>query len=213
MGGGHSFTAMQEKHPLMKPLVIMLCGAAGSGKSTFGTELFKALRVDTDVYKAAFASSLKEAVHDAEDYFGTPNTDWNDYPTKNAARPLLVELGRHLRRKDPDVFVALLWEKAYSDRAFPPAVLLVEDWRYLNEYKYLAQRTTVLPVRMNPARIPANEEEANSLMEIDAVFHELPSAMVLPSWTDDTALSSMAMSMAGYIRQILAAKKEGKSNA
>lgn len=197
----------------MKPLVILLCGAAGSGKSTFGAELFKALRADTDVYKAAFAASLKGAVHDAEDYFGIHNTDWDDYPTKNAARPLLVELGRHLRRKDPDVFVAHLWEMAYSDRAFPPSVLLIEDWRYINEYRYLATRTTVLPVRMNPTRIPANEEEANSLMEIDAVFHELPSAMVLRAWSDDAELSSMAMHMAGFIRQILAAKKEGKSDA
>jgi len=184
------------------PVFVLISGPAGAGKTTasalitrFIHDEFERQKVRRTVLQASFAGSLKEAVTRAESFFGFPRcreqpsfgdsrtfsdpakhtTDWSDYEQKAAARPLLVELGRHLRRKNPDIFADYLYRCIESQYAPAPSIVVIEDWRYMNEYRYLASRVTTIPLRIvRPGAEPANEEERESLAGIDEVFLELP---------------------------------------
>lgn len=181
------------------PTVVLVTGPAGSGKTTFCGVLVKALAADTDVLRMAFADSLKEAVVSVEESFKLDWTDWKNYEAKAAARPLLVALASHLRGKDENVFAEYLWSSA-SHPTLNPTVLVIEDWRYMNEYRFLAERTTVIPIRMSKGKEPANDEEASSLAVINDVFLSLPGAMEIPEWRDETELSRTATAAAVYIK-------------
>lgn len=168
---------------MSKPIVILISGPAGAGKSTFAEMLRESLEAKGHkTVRCAFADSLKQSFSRAEALFFPAKSDqikWGDYDWKCKARPTLVELGRYLRSRNPDIFVQYLWGCLECFDWPVPDIAVIEDWRYLNEYRYLAFRAPcVIPVRLVRAGVgPANDEEGNSLKEIEEVFYDLPSCM------------------------------------
>lgn len=198
-----------------KPIVIMLTGPASSGKSTFAETLrVKLAFLGVNAVKRAFAGSLKESVSNLERFFGIEGkdptkTNWDNYEQKAKARPLLVEVGRFLRAKDSDVFVEYLWSHyLHGAEGLGIQVLIIEDWRYLNEYNYLAQRCrAIIPVKLNRAcALPANDEERTSLAEIDEALPHLPTHLSVPEWSDSVGCGASAGSLANFVEGIVRPK-------
>lgn len=122
----------------------------------------------------AFADSLK---HDVQMLLDNLNMDLNVHnPTvKEIIRPLLVEWGRTARKFQPDFWIKRMVSAMtgwLEDR--PTANTVVTDVRYPNEVQ------AILDLGGKVVRIhrdgfgPANEEEAESIMQIDLHFR-LPS--------------------------------------
>lgn len=168
-----------ENNKNTQPLVVMITGVARAGKDTFAACLmdkFNGNGSRCEVFK--FADVLKERANDvlrAMGVFRAGVIDFHaeDFKVKN--RGLLVELGRTLRGIDKDIFarhlnaqVALFME--YAPLGVRP-VALVSDWRYLNEYLFLAKHLDAQIVTVEiqrPGFGPANDEEAGSLADMMA---------------------------------------------
>lgn len=160
-----------------KPLVFMITGVARAGKDTFAAcmmEKFNGNGNRCDVFK--FADVLKERANDVLRAMGVYKqgvVDFHAEDFKVKHRGLLVELGRTLRGVDKDIFarhlnaqVALFFDYAPLDVR---PVALVSDWRYLNEYLFLAKHLDAQIVTVEiqrPGFGPANDEEAGSLADM-----------------------------------------------
>ena len=112
---------------LSKPLIILLCGKAGVGKTTVATCLAGLFASGYEVNIGSFANSLKNC---AQDYFG-----W-DWEKDERGRKLLQELGRIGREYDKDLCVKNL---LYTDlnEAFPSDIYIIDDWRFPNEKAFI----------------------------------------------------------------------------
>ena len=162
-----------------QPLVFMITGVARAGKDTFAAcmmEKFNGNGNRCEVFK--FADVLKERANDvlrAMGVFKQGVVDFHAEDFKVKHRGLLVELGRTLRGVDKDIFarhlnaqVALFFDYAPLDVR---PVALVSDWRYLNEYLFLAKHLDAQIVTVEiqrPGFGPANDEEAGSLADMMA---------------------------------------------
>jgi hypothetical protein len=162
-----------------KPLVFMITGVARAGKDTFAAcmmEKFNGNGNRCEVFK--FADVLKERANDVLRAMGVYKhgvIDFHAEDFKVKHRGLLVELGRTLRGVDKDIFarhlnaqVALFFDYAPLDVR---PVALVSDWRYLNEYLFLAKHLDAQIVTVEiqrPGFGPANDEEAGSLADMMA---------------------------------------------
>ena len=162
-----------------QPLVFMITGVARAGKDTFAAcmmEKFNGNGNRCEVFK--FADVLKERANDVLRAMGVYKqgvVDFHAEDFKVKHRGLLVELGRTLRGVDKDIFarhlnaqVALFFDYAPLDVR---PVALVSDWRYLNEYLFLAKHLDAQIVTVEiqrPGFGPANDEEAGSLADMMA---------------------------------------------
>lgn len=160
-----------------QPLVFMITGVARAGKDTFAAYMMEKFNVNgnrCEVFK--FADVLKERANDVLRAMGVYKhgvVDFHAEDFKVKHRGLLVELGRTLRGVDKDIFarhlnaqVALFFDYAPLDVR---PVALVSDWRYLNEYLFLAKHLDAQIVTVEiqrPGFGPANDEEAGSLADM-----------------------------------------------
>jgi len=162
-----------------KPLVFMITGVARAGKDTFAAclmEHFNGNGCRAEVFK--FADVLKDRANDvlrAMGVFKAGERDFHAEEFKVRHRGLLVELGRTLRGVDKDIFARHLNAQIHMFLDYAPLdvrpVALVSDWRYLNEYLFLAKHldAQIVTVEMQrPGYGPANDEEAGSLADMMA---------------------------------------------
>ena len=162
-----------------KPLVFMITGVARAGKDTFAAcmmEKFNGNGNRCDVFK--FADVLKERANDVLRAMGVYKqgvVDFHAEDFKVKHRGLLVELGRTLRGVDKDIFARHLNAQVALFMDYAPLdvrpVALVSDWRYLNEYLFLAKHLDAQIVTVEiqrPGFGPANDEEAGSLADMMA---------------------------------------------
>jgi len=115
--------------------VFLISGRIDSGKSTVAEMLLEILkgRGKRLVYLDHFASGVKLC---ASEYF-----NWNRLKDEKGRR-LLQNIGNFGREYNPTIWVEKLY-KAIT--VFPPNYLIIDDWRYPNEYEYLRDAPLVSP--------------------------------------------------------------------
>lgn len=168
--------------------VILVSGFARAGKDTFADGLLDRVeqrqfrKVDDDratlFYKTSFASPLKVAANNYLQSTGQHNPqeglDFFDEQFKATNRDVLVALGKMSRALNRDIFAKLTAERIARRDFWNKAdqVVVVPDWRYVNELRVLADILTPLGWRVLTVRVdtqgvdPANDEELQSLAEI-----------------------------------------------
>jgi hypothetical protein len=168
--------------------VLLVSGFARAGKDTFADGLLArveqrrfsrtaASRV-LDFYKTSFANSLKSAANEylksTDQLNSQAGVDFFDEQFKATNREVLVALGRMSRSLNQNIFAELTANRI-ARRDFwntRDQVVVVPDWRYLNELKVLTDILTPLGWRVLTVRVdtqgvePANDEELQSLAEI-----------------------------------------------
>jgi len=177
----------QSPEPISKT-VILVSGFARAGKDTFADGLLDrveqrqmsrtaASRV-LDFYKTAFANSLKSAANNylkQTDQLDTQaGIDFFDEQFKATNREVLVALGKMSRSLNRNIFAELTANRIARHDFWNTRdqVVVVPDWRYLNEYRVVADILVPLGWRVLTARVdtagvdPANDEELQSLAEI-----------------------------------------------
>ncbi len=113
-----------------KTVIILLSGKAGTGKSFFAEKLRLAFEYrNYNVEVQHFASVLKSI---AKQYF------WWDGVKDEKGRKLLQHLGDVGREYDKNVWVKNLIElRLMTSPKYPQDVIIIDDWRFPNEYQYL----------------------------------------------------------------------------
>jgi glycosyltransferase involved in cell wall biosynthesis len=147
--------------------LILVCGFARAGKDTFGRGLIAGATNAID--QTAFADTLKEALRVAANDVGI-DVNYGREEDKLQDRPLLVEFGRAMRRRNKDVFARAIAQEL--SHMCDNHTYVVTDWRYLNEYAVMKEAADRLAINLHTVRIvrhgwqAANDEEAMSLLEI-----------------------------------------------
>lgn len=112
-----------------KTVFILISGKAGVGKNLFGQLLSQNIS-SLSVQMINFADSIKRA---ARKYFG-----WNNNKDSRG-RHLLQQLGGVGREYDENIWVKNLIKEINEINMFPPDVVVISDWRFPNEAKYLEE--------------------------------------------------------------------------
>lgn len=147
--------------------LVLVCGFARAGKDTFGRGLIAGATNPID--QVAFADALKEALRVAANDVGI-EVNYGREEDKLQDRPLLVEFGRAMRRRDKDVFARVIAQELAH--MCDKHTYVVTDWRYLNEYLVMKEACDKYGINLHTVRIvrhgwkAANDEEAMSLQEI-----------------------------------------------
>jgi hypothetical protein len=112
-----------------KTLVILLSGRAGSGKSYCADLLIKNFKdMGLNVIKDSFARGIKEV---AKKYIG-----WDGVKDEKG-RTLLQNLGTEVGRAyNEDCWVEYMLSSLINTPNYPYDVIIVDDWRFPNEYEY-----------------------------------------------------------------------------
>jgi hypothetical protein len=145
---------------------VLICGYARAGKDTFAKGLIAAAQ---DATRVAYADPIKYALELAAHTLGL-GIDYHDDAEKAVDRPLLVEFGRAMRRRDKDIFARQIEHNLISMKT--GQTLVVSDWRYLNEYAVAKQFCDQYAVKLHTVQIvrhgwiAANEEEAVNMQEV-----------------------------------------------
>ena len=184
----HYQSLMTTQPPPPSKTVILVSGFARAGKDTFADGLLD--RVEQrrfnrpydsrvlDFYKTSFAAPLKSAANEylksTDQLDSQAGLDFFDEQFKATNREVLVALGRMSRSLNRNIFAELTANRI-ARRDFwntRDQVVVVPDWRYINELKVLTDILTPLGWRILTVRIdtqgvePANDEELQSLGEI-----------------------------------------------
>lgn len=152
---------MSDKH------CVLICGFARAGKDTFARGLLAGAKHPIDT--VAFADSLKEALRVAANDVGI-DVNYGREEDKLLDRPLLVEFGKAMRRRNKDVFAAMIAQEL--SHMCDKHTYAVTDWRYLNEYNVIKAACDEKGIKLHTVRIvrhgwqAANEEESQSILEI-----------------------------------------------
>jgi hypothetical protein len=121
---------------LSKTLLVLFSGKAGVGKTTaarYGLDyLANEHKLTGDLF--SIASSVKAA---AKTSFG-----W-DGNKDDRGRLLLQEVGRAGRNYDKDIWIAKTFDRIATAFEFPPDFILIDDWRFINEFNYLGADSLV----------------------------------------------------------------------
>jgi len=112
-----------------KTLVILLSGKAGMGK-TLAAKILKDCFIskNLNVINSSFATGVKEIAYK---YIG-----WDGIKDEKG-RKLLQILGTDVGRKyNPDCWVEYLLRTLENTSNFPYDVVIIDDWRFPNEFEY-----------------------------------------------------------------------------
>lgn len=151
-----------------RPTVFLVTGYARSGKDTLADALVQRI---PGCVKIAFADSLKDAGNRFFTALGIEDVNLRSTYDKIKHRDLLVAMGKAARSIDPDVFARCAADRARYN-VLAGRCVVISDWRYLNEYTaiqricYPARIVTISLTRSGG--VPANEEEQESIRDIDA---------------------------------------------
>jgi thymidylate kinase len=129
-------------------VAILISGKAGTGKSTFGSLVKKALQEEGyTTTTIPFADNVKYVAKEA---FG-----W-DGEKDDKGRQLLQGIGNLGRQYDENLWVDRVIEMAeVTDTIIPVEFIICDDWRFPNEAKRMAERFTTILVK-----VEAKEREA-----------------------------------------------------
>lgn len=114
-----------------KTVFILTAGKAGVGKSTLGEYLAEKLSdiKDIKVINTAFAFPIKRLAMSA---FG-----W-DGKKDEKGRRLLQVIGTEAGREyDENIWVKKMLDFSLTSSVYPPNFVIVDDWRYPNEFSYI----------------------------------------------------------------------------
>lgn len=156
------------------PMLILITGVARSGKDTLANSLTPILAHKNRVRTIRFADMLKRRCDDILRQMGvwSPSNSFFNEDFKVRNRDMLVAVGRTARSIDRDVFVRQAWNEALDFVApigLEPKVVIIPDWRYLNEHDFMVDLFPGRIIRIHiqrPGYGPANEEEDASLREL-----------------------------------------------
>lgn len=156
-----------------KPTLILISGRMEAGKSVLanGVELFyrKELQSFILVRIEHFASKLKEVAE---------RLGW-DGEKDERGRKLLQNLGRVGREYDRDIYCRNVHERIMGS-LFLPQIVLVDDWRFPNEFDFLHSTDAYDIIRIRIIRHPMKYNEdisENSLPEYDRDETGIPNNM------------------------------------
>lgn len=112
---------------LAKPVLILVSGKIGVGKTAFARYLYNYLVDDYKIFYSSFASKIKDC---AKEYFF-----WNGKKDEKG-RKLLQVLGTEAGREyDSDLWCKHLYWEIID--IFPPVdVIIIDDWRFQNEKEF-----------------------------------------------------------------------------
>lgn len=128
-----------------KNIIILISGKAGVGKTTLSGILANEISSKGyTVYKTSFAESLKKC---ATTFF-----NW-DGKKDGKGRTLLQALGAIGRNYYKDCWVKLAIDGIYDKMMYMPEFILIDDFRFPNEYDYIVNNFdnefVVITIRIN----------------------------------------------------------------
>lgn len=113
---------------LGKNTIILISGKAGVGKTTIGEFLEELLsEVPLNVVLSGFADELKEVARDT--------FNW-DNKKDSKGRKLLQQIGFTGREYNKNIWVEKLLEEIELGSIFFPDIVIIDDWRFINEAEY-----------------------------------------------------------------------------
>lgn len=113
---------------LGKNTLILISGKAYVGKTTVGNFLDRMLsEIPLNVVSAGFADDLKK--------IATGVYDW-DGKKDSKGRKLLQRIGFTGREYNKDIWIEKLLRDVESSSLFSPDIVIVDDWRFINEAEY-----------------------------------------------------------------------------
>lgn len=127
----HSVTYSMYTIPLFKKTAcIMLSGRAGVGKTTLAGILKEEfVKYGLRVEKFSFAQGVKETAK----FMG-----W-DGKKDEWGRQLLIDIGMSGRKYDSNTWCRITFDYTIPNNiGFPFDVVLIDDWRFRNEYDFIA---------------------------------------------------------------------------
>lgn len=143
-----NFTALGSNVPMKKVLVFLLSGKAGVGK-TFSAEYLL-----EQLYAVGFSRikyiPFAKAVKEVAKYIG-----W-DGKKDQRGRKFLQSIGNYGREYDQDCWARKISAVINNYDALPYEIVLIDDWRYENEYNHL---NSFIEFEVVPINIVADERE------------------------------------------------------
>jgi len=155
------------------PVLVLITGAARAGKDTLADGLIAG--ANGPIHRIRFADPLKDA---ADDFLACLGLDRHgsflNEGFKSKHRDFLVSAGTFARSLDVDVFAYLMVQRAQAfalgtSMAGLRPVVVVSDWRYLNEWRIVKSVLGIAGWRIVTVEVctagvqAANDEEARSL--------------------------------------------------
>lgn len=141
------------------PIIIGLCGYAGVGKDSAAANM-------PGWKRYAFADALK---HDLMPLLEMVGCNLAKPEHKAMARPLLVAWGATARKFSPGFWIFRVTNELFENRQ-AGIKTVVSDVRYPNEVQAILDLGGQVVRIFRNGYGPANDEEANSIREIDAKF-------------------------------------------
>jgi len=153
--------------------IVLISGYIGSGKTTFANYLKDYLnKKGCYTEKLAFADKVKQIAK--EDFL------WDGKKDKKGRRLLQVIGTEAGREYDPDIWVKYML-KAIRDLPIDPSVVVIDDWRFPNEYYSLASYYDVYTVRVLGKERISDHPSETSLDNSDIpYFMQIPNTFTSP---------------------------------
>jgi hypothetical protein len=168
-----------------KTVVVLVSGKAGSGKTTVADMLERKLGdiPSLSVFRYSFAGPLKFI---AKSYIG-----W-DGEKDEKGRKLLQDIGRVGRDYDKNIWVKhLLGQMDKQSGMLPFNFVIVDDWRFPNEYEYLRKNPLI---DVYTVRISGKQAELIGETAIDVSEHSLPN---IPDELYNTFIDNSLLNLGG----------------
>ena len=143
---------------MKKTMVVLISGRIGSGKSalaSYMSQCFEVKGLNVKIFN--FAYSLKLI---SKKVFG-----W-DGEKDEKGRVFLQDLGKSVRKLNPDYWVQNTQMVIENDKKYPFDVIIIDDWRYPNESEVLEKDpiNVVYKIRISgDNEKPDKHESENSL--------------------------------------------------
>jgi hypothetical protein len=132
--------------PLRKSQCILISGKMGAGKTTLANIMVKKLlEVKYVAKRFSFATKVKDLAL---------QVGW-DGQKDIKGRTLLQSIGKISRAYKPNIFAESLFSAISFDERFPFDFVIIDDWRFPNEYEYIIYDIPKLlydttTIRINP---------------------------------------------------------------
>lgn len=117
---------------LGKPVIVLISGKMKVGKTT------TAMIMNSILFESGFTGSVESIAKFVKES-ALSCFDW-DSTKDNKGRKLLQDIGRTGRAYDESIWIRKLFDYLDSNYIFLPDFLLIDDWRYKNEFEWIKDR-------------------------------------------------------------------------